>query len=189
MAAGDLTDLATAKIAANIPSASSSDTDQILGALISAISAYVPQALGREILAADYQETYPGNGKQAILLRQRPIISISEIAWQGTTISAAGDPISGQSGIWNDGRNACLEGYCFPAFMPIRISYRAGYEQTPLDMSQAVAELVAEAYNRRNHVGEMSRAQGGQTTISFDARKMHAAIADKLMAYQLGAPC
>jgi hypothetical protein len=189
MAAGDLTDLATAKIAANIPSASAGDTDQILGALISAISAYVPEAIGRAILAADYQESYLGNGKQAILLRQRPIISISQIAWQGLTLSAAGDPISGESGIWNDGRNAWLEGYCFPAGLPIRISYRAGYETTPPDISYAVAELVAEAYARRSHVGELSRSQGGQTTISFDARKMHAAIADKLSGYQIGAPC
>jgi len=188
MAAGDLTDLATAKIAASITNASP-ETDQILAAYISAISAYVPQVIGRGILSTAYAETYEGNGKQAILLRQRPVLSISSIAWLGITLSDAGDPVGGGSGVWTDGLSACLSGYVFPRGEIIRIVYQAGYATTPLDVSLAVAELVAEAYARRAHVGESSRSQGGQITVSFDQRKMHAAIADKLQSYKIGAPC
>lgn len=189
MAAGDLTDLATAKIAANISGTAAPETDQILAAYISAISAYVPQALGRGILSAAYAETYEGNGKQAMLLRQRPIISISSIAWDGLSLTDAGDPIGGTTGIWTDGLSACLNGYFFPRGQIVRIVYQAGYVAAPLDVSLAVAELVAEAYARRTHVGELSRSQNGQTTISFDAREMHAAIAAKLKNYRPGAPC
>lgn len=188
MAAGDLTDLDTAKIAAGIQT-STSETDGILTALISAISAYVPQALDRQILAADFSEFYEGNGKSRILLRQRPISAISLIAWPGLSISSQGDPISGQAGIWTDGRNACLEGYCFPAGFQIRIDYHAGYASPPADIGLAVAELVAEAYSRRQHSGELSRAQGPSISTSFDARDMHAAIASKLENYRIGAPC
>lgn len=188
MAAGDLTDLATVKIAAGLPP-TSSDTDQILGVLISAISAEVPKALERNILADNYVETYQGNGKSQMLLRQRPVLLISSISWRGQTISAQGDPISGQAGIWTEERNACLEGYCFPAGLPIRIAYSAGYIDVPADISLACASLVAEEYARRERVGENSRSQGGQITTSFDQKAMHAAIKRKLDNYRMGAPC
>lgn len=188
MAAGDLTDLATVKIAAGLDQTSPT-TDQILGVLISAISAEIPLALERGILSASYSEIYEGNGKSQMLLRQRPIQAISSIAWLGTTLTSAGDPTSGQSGIWNDGRNACLEGYCFPAGLPIRINYQAGYASAPLDLSLACASLCAEEYARRERIGENSRSQGGQVTVSFDQRAMHAAIQRKLDNYRHGAPC
>jgi len=187
MAVGDLTDLATVKIAAAIAAPASPDTDQILGALITAISAYVPNVIDREILAADFSELYDGNGGSAILTRQRPIISVASVAWDGFSLTTPGSISS--SGIWTDGRSVRLNGATFPTGLPVLIAYRAGYVTSPPDVSLAVAELVAEAYFRRMHVGELSRSQGGQETVSFDARTMHASIADKLMNYRIGAPC
>lgn len=187
MAAGDLTDLATVKAVSDLGT-TSSDTDGILGLLITDLSAYVPQVIGREILAADFVEIYDGNGKAALMLRQRPIISIASIAFEdGQTLSQAGSFSS--SGIWTDGRNARLNGYVFPSGSQIQISYRAGYVAVPGDVSLAVAELVAEAYARRPRVGESSRSQGGQETISFDLREMHPIIKSKLASYMIGAPC
>lgn len=189
MAAGDLTTLATAKMAAGQDGTTAAATDLILGSLITAISAYVPNAIGRQILADNYSEIYDGNGKQELLLRQRPIIQISSIAWPGQSITTAGDELAGAAGFWTDGRAAYLSGYCFPRGARVRIIYSAGYLSPPADLSLAVAELVAEAYGRRSHVGETSRSQGGQTTISFDPRDMHKAIASKLKNYMIGAPC
>lgn len=189
MAAGDLTDLATARIAAGLTTAATGDSDTILGAFITAISSYVPEAIGRGILLANYSEFYDGNGKREILLRQRPVIAISAIAWQGRSIVSQGDEFANTAGIWTDGRSACVVGDAFPIGQRVKISYSAGYAVVPPDLSLAVAELVAEAYGRRSHVGETSRSQGGQTTISFDGREMHAAIRGKLNNYMLGAPC
>jgi hypothetical protein len=190
MAAGDLTDLATAKIAAGIPSSSNVvETDTALAALITAISSYVPSVIERSILADNYLELYEGNGKDKMLLRERPVLLVSSISWRGQTITNQIDPIAAGSGIFTDGRNACLSGMCFPRGEQIRIAYSAGYIDVPADLSYAVAELVAEAYARRTHVGETSRSQNGQTTISFDAKSMHAAITDKLSGYRRGAPC
>jgi hypothetical protein len=188
MASGDLTDLATAQIATQIASPTV-ETNQILAALITAMSAYVPQVLNRNVLLAEYVDTYDGNGKREMLLRQRPVVSISSVAWMGTIVTAQGDPAAALAGIWTDGRNARLVDYCFPRDVPVQIAYSAGYATVPADLSYAVAELVAEAYARRAHVGESSRSQGGQITIAFDMRCMHSAIADRLSNYRLGAPC
>lgn len=188
MAAGDLTDLATAKMAANL-AVTTGDTDQILGTLITAISAFVPGAISRNILSASYVETYQGNGTNQLLLRQRPVTAISLVEWQGIRLSQAGDAFAGSAGIWTDGRNACLVNYVFPQGAAVRISYTAGYASVPADISLAVAELVAEEYARRQHVGENTRSQGAMTSISYDTKAMHAAIAAKLQNYMHGAPC
>lgn len=188
MAAGDLTDLTTCHTACNITT-SSPATDAILQAYISALSAYVPNVINCNILADNYSEIYTGNGKSRMLLRQRPVIQITSVAWRGMTITSVGDEFAGTSGFWSDGRTARLVNYCFPLNEPVQIIYSAGYVTVPLDVSLAVAELVAEAYTRRTHVGENSRSQGGQVTVSFDPKTMHAAIADKLQNYMHGAPC
>lgn len=187
MAAGDLTDLATCYVTCNID-APKPVTDTILATLISAISAYLPQVLNVNILSASYVEYYDGNGKDELLLRQRPVTAISSIAWNGETTTAAGDLILGTSGIVTDGRKAILVNKSFPYGQRVKIAYTAGYATVPLDIKLAVAELVAEEYARRTHVGETTRSQGGQVSISFDQKVMHAAIKSRLMNYAFGAP-
>lgn len=188
MAAGDLTDLATANIAAKIDSPTTT-TNAVLATLISAISSQVKETLNTNILAGNYTEMYKGNGKDRILLRQRPVTLVTSIAWLGASYTTAGDLILGTTGITTDGLEAILVNDYFPQHTDIRISYQAGYATTPPDISLAVAELVAEAYARRTHVGETSRSQGGQTTIAFDSREMHAAIKARLMNYMVVSPC
>jgi hypothetical protein len=188
MAAGDLTDLATVKIAASIDDGSTG-SDTVLSTLITDMSAYVIQVLNRNVLQDTYTEIYRGNGKERMLLRQRPVTLVSSVAWQGQTITAVGDPVAGVSGVWTDGINARLVGYCFPRDAVIQIVYQAGYVTVPGDISYAVAELVAEAFQRRKHVGETTRSANGVVTTGFDMRTMHAAIADKLQNYLAVAPC
>jgi hypothetical protein len=127
--------------------------------------------------------------KSKMLLRERPVLLVSSISWRGQTITPPGDPIAA-SGSASGRMAATLASRAF-AF---RAASRSGSLirpaiDVPADLSLAVAELVAEAYARRTHVGETSRSQNGQTTISFDPKSMHAAIADKLSNYRRGAPC
>lgn len=188
MAAGDLTDLATCYVTCDIVT-STAATDAILSTFITALSAYVPNVINREILADNYIEFYNGNDKANLMLRQRPVLQITSVSWQGQTYTAIGDPIAGTTGVWTDGRNARLVNDTFPAGSTIQVAYSAGYTTVPADVKLAVAELVAEAYQRRTHVGENSRSAAGAITISFDPKTMHNAIADKLNNYMAVVPC
>ena len=189
MAAGDLTDLATVRAVAGLAVPNlGADTDTVLSRLITAISAFVPNVLNRQILLANYVEMYRGNGKDRLLLRQRPVQSISAVAWQGMTSMTAGDVFAGTTGFATDGRSLILVNSTLPFKYDIRVSYAAGLTVVPADLSLAVAELVAEAYARRTHIGESSRSQGGQTTVSFDQKAMGAQIKMRLQNYAHGAP-
>ena len=187
MAAGDLTDLATCYVACKIDTSTPAN-DTVLSKLITAISSYVPQAINCNILSAAYSEYYVGNGKDRMLMRQRPITAVASVAWLGNSITTQGDLILGTTGVATDGRAVILVNGCFPQGQDIRINYTAGYATVPADMSLAVAGLVAEEYARRMHVGEVSRSQGGQVTTSFDTKAMHAMIKSRLMNYIHGAP-
>ena len=188
MAAGDLTDLATVKAVANITTSTTAN-DLVLSTLITALSAFVPNQINRQILAANYIESYRGNGKDRLLLRNRPVLTVSAVVWQGqSAITTPGDAFAGTTGITTDGRSLILVNYTIPLGADVRISYAAGFTTVPADVSLAVAELVAEAYARRTRVGESSRSQGGQVTASFDQKAMAASIMMKLKNYVHGAP-
>ncbi|HUO11399.1 MAG TPA: phage head-tail connector protein, partial [Caulobacteraceae bacterium] len=80
MAAGDLTDLDTVKCWLGV---STTTTDGLLGGLITAVSAFIVNYLGRQILSGDYVETYRGNGQSLMLLRGFPITAVASVAFAG----------------------------------------------------------------------------------------------------------
>lgn len=184
MAAGDLTTITN--VGAWIGLVSPND-NLLLETLISAISAYVPRVLNQGVLTAEYVEIRQGNGKDRMLLKNWPVQSIALVEWQGMAISAQTDLMSGVSGITTDGKAVWLVNYRFPR-APVRITYTAGYDTVPLDIQEAVTELVGEEYARKAHIGENSHSQGGQTTVSFDQKAMHAAITAMLSNYIRVAP-
>ena len=53
---------------------------------------------------------------------------------------------------------------------------------------EPVKELVAEEYLRKKHVGQTSHSQGGQVTVAFDQKAMHAAVSAKLSNWTFVAP-
>lgn len=187
MASGDLTtvDAVTAWLGIN---ADTGDT-ALLQTLVSAISAYVPQVLNRQILSAQYTDVRVGNGKDQMLMRQQPITAVSLVELPGgLQISNQVDLMSTITGVATDGRKIYLINNFFPYGVPVRITYTAGWVTPPLDVAQAATELVAEEYTRRQHIGENSHSVGGQTTVSFDQKAMGAYIADKLSNYMRVAP-
>ena len=184
--ASDLTTVAFVKQWANITGV---NDDALFQSLVTAISSYVPNVLNRQVLTAEYVDVRKGNGKDRMQLRQQPIQTISLIEWQGTQITTQVDLMSNAAGVATDGRVIFLRGgMVFPAGMPVRITYTAGWDIPPAEISMAVAEIVAEAYSRRSHIGQNSTSIGGQTTASYDTKAMHAAIADKLSNYIRVAP-
>ena len=185
MAAGDLTDLATVKAWLGV--ATTTYDDQLSG-LITAISSFVANYLGRQILGADYVETYRGNGRRSMLLRNFPITAVASVAFAGQTITAAADPVALTSGVLFDDRSLTLVGYRFPLGLPVVVSYSAGYAATPPDVGQAAVELVGEAFRRRDRIGLASKTLGGQETIAFSLKDMNDTVRALLAPYQVLAP-
>ena len=185
MAAGDLTDLDTVKAWLGVTTATS---DTLLGGLITAVSSFVANYLGRQILTASYVETYRGNGQCELLLRNFPITAVTSVAFAGQTITAAADPVALTSGVLFDDRTLTLIGYRFPTGLPVVVSYTAGYATPPPDIGQAAVELVGEAFRRRDRIGLSSKSLGGQEVIAFSLKDMNDTVRALLAPYQVLAP-
>ena len=101
MAAGDLTDLPTVKAWLGV---TTTTYDDQLSGLITAVSSFIANYLGRQLLTASYVETYRGNGQRVMVLRNFPITAVASVAFAGQTITAAADPVALTSGILFDDR-------------------------------------------------------------------------------------
>jgi hypothetical protein len=185
MAAGDLTDLPTVKAWLGV---TTTTYDAQLSGLVTAVSAFVANYLGRQLLAASYVETYRGNGQRSMVLRNFPITAVASVAFAGQTITAAADPVALTSGILFDDRTLTLVGYRFPIGLPVVVSYTAGYAATPPDVGQAAVELVGEAFRRRDRIGLASKSLGGQEVIAFSLKDMNDTVRALLAPYQVLAP-
>ena len=185
MAAGDLTDLPTVKSWLGLTTTA---TDSLISSLITAVSTFIPNYLGRQILTADYVETYRGNGQSVLLLRNFPVTAVASAAFAGQTITAPADPVALTSGLLFDDRTLTLVGYCFPIGRPVVVSYTAGYAATPADIAQAAVELVGEAFRRRDRIGLSSKSLGGQEVVAFSLKDMNDTARALLSSYQVLAP-
>lgn len=185
MAAGDLTDLPTVKAWLGV---TSSAFDAQLGGLITAVSSFVTNYLGRQILSASYAETYRGNGQTVLLLRNFPVTAVASVAFAGRTITLQADPVALTSGILFDDRALTLVGDRFPIGLPVVVDYTAGYVEAPADVMQATVELVGEAFRRRDRIGLSSKTLGGQEVIAFSLKDMNDTVKALLAPYQVLAP-
>ena len=185
MAAGDLTDLDTVKAWLGV---TTTTYDAQLSGLITAVSSFITNYLGRQIVTASYVETCRGNGQATMVLRNFPITVVASVAFAGQTITAAADPVALTSGILFDDRALTLVGYRFPVGLPVVVTYTAGYAGTPPDIGQAAVELVGEAFRRRDRIGLSSKSLGGQEVIAFSLKDMNDTARALLAPYQVLAP-
>lgn len=185
MAAGDLTTLTAVKRWLNI---STDNDDPLLTDLVTQVSAFVENTIQRKILTATYTEAYRGTGGPRFMLRNYPVQSVASIGWAGTTITTQADIIGDTAGVCTDGRSVILIGSRTPYNRPVKVTYTAGFDTVPADLSLAVCELVGEAYTSRTHIGETSHSSSGATTVAFSREAMHKAILKRLSNYMPGAP-
>jgi hypothetical protein len=185
MAAGDLTDLDTAKAWLGV---TTTTYDTLVGGLITAVSSFITNYLGRQLLTASYVETYRGNGQSLMLLRNFPITAVASVAFAGQTLTTPADPVALTSGYLFDDRILKLIGHRFPLGRPVVVSYTAGYATAPADIAQAAVELVGEAYRRRDRIGVASKTLGGQEVVAFSLKDMNDTARALLAPYQVLAP-
>ena len=193
MADGDLCEIADVQAwtGSNSPSA-----ETILARLITAASRMVANYCGRSTFSASsYTDTYDGSGREFMLLRQWPVISVESIALlecgapaviTDSTQFALEAPIPSGS----NQRLTLLGFQRFPRGRGnVQVTYTAGYASVPFDVAQATIELVGEAYKRKERIGQTSVAMPNQSTVSFSQADMNASIKSMLQSYRRLVPC
>lgn len=156
---GDLTTLAAAKGWLNVTGTSD---DTLLTRLISGVSAAAQQRMGRIIASASYTDTRNGTGKSVMGFPTQPATAVSSVLVDGVAIPARSAP--GASGYTFDVQLLRLIGYSFTkGVQNVVLAYTAGYATTPLDLEQAVIEIVAHKYRERDRIGQTSKILAGET--------------------------
>ena len=134
------------------------DEDNFLEPIVNMVNDYVEKYVGRKLEATDYdKELYDGPGTNALVLRNFPIISVSEVLErtdevESATVEERTDEydagyyiLNADEGIlyrdvpWTRGRGV------------IEVSYRAGYETIPNDLKWAclsMAEYLRNIYGK-----------------------------------------
>lgn len=142
----------------------------------------------------NFSDTYNGSGTRTLVLRNRPIVSVSSLtingipitqstgfAVQGWVVSGNARSIALRPGLlgwggsfpqtaWQAGSYRSMGGGMrfFEGIQNISVQYSAGYNNTPADIVQCANKVVAMNYRRRNWVDEESRSMsGGGGTIRY----------------------
>lgn len=132
--------------------------DLILNIWIEGVSETILNLIGRDIMAKDYIEKYPGTNKNAIVLKHYPINKIEEVAKvldnevQGLYTIDEID-INKKSGIlyrdlawWKTGGSNLMSGFINFPRRHIRIKYNAGYKEVPADLKLLALQMLGEQY-------------------------------------------
>jgi hypothetical protein len=186
VATGDLTTLANVK--AYLPTSNATD-DQLLSRLISALSAFVQTWLNRTIAQAPYTDVINGIGGNRVQFQNYPVTAVTSLTIDGQTVPAAATPVqSGWTGYVFDAQQIMVSGFRFTrGWQNISIAYTAGYATTPLDIEQAVIEIITLRYKQRDQIGFNSKSIGGET-VAFSVKDMQPSTLTVLQNYRRVAP-
>lgn len=137
-------------------------TDDLLSRLIDAASAFVENWLGRQVLQATVTEWQSGNGKEALLLAQSPVVSVESVTVGDQTIRAAAT--LSEMG-WRQTERWLIyqHGHFAKGMKNVRIEYTAGFDVVPADIEQAVIDLVSLRFKERDRIGHISKSLAGET--------------------------
>jgi hypothetical protein len=168
VATGDLTTLANAKQWMNV---STTTDDALITRLVSAASQFVQKYIHRQIAVAPYTDVRNGNDQWEMVLANWPIVSVTSVTVNGNVIAAAPAMVPGgvpTVGYLNDEETVYLYGSRFyRGVQNVQIVYEAGYAETPIEIEQAVIELIALKYTGRQHMGQNSKSIQGEVISYF----------------------
>lgn len=140
--------------------------DALLTSLIQAASNAMETVMNRAVAQAPYTDLVDGNGKSALMLSNRPVISVTSV-----TIGAEVIPAStgwGVTGFTQDENVVILRNRVFTrGLRNVVVVYQAGWATTPDDIKQACIETVALKYRQKEYAGYRSKSLAGET-VTFD---------------------
>ena len=158
------------------------DDDLLLQRLIGAAGGFLESWLNRTIAATDYVESYSGNGKPFLILRNIPVLSVGAVTVDGLVIPQKTD--RSVTGWISSPTSVSLVGYTFHrGLLNVGVSYRAGYETIPPEIAQACIELAALRYSERDRIGEQTKLVGGES-VTYSLRDMPASVQTLLGTYK-----
>jgi len=162
MAAGDLTSVDAVKAYLGVNADAVYD-DTVIGSLVTACSKYVQTWMNRQILTNVYSDTLNGNGKHFMVLQEFPVAEVLSVNIGGRDIPKS-NGLTEPGFFMNDRAVYLRHGIVFERGVGnVSISYRAGYDKCPVDLAQAVVEMVALRYRERDRIGHASKTLGGET--------------------------
>ena len=183
---GALTTVAQVKALATDKDIIPAGHDALIEFLIEAMSDRIEQYLGRTLERKAYVENYVGHGRQYLLLKQWPIVSVTYIKDGGSTVAAADYTVLSEEGMvfkesgWTGGAlelKALALGEVHPNAVKfnLEVSYTSGYvtpnmagtRNLPYDIELACARLVWGMYKRRDKEG-IARESAEGLSVDFD---------------------
>lgn len=167
----------------------SSVNDSVYALLISAASAAFVDACERpNILVQSFTETYSGDGHSSLILRNSPILSVQSLSVGGLPVAAYATPGALGYVVADNGYEVELYSGSFPAFTPasfgfggsgfqrgfrnIAITYTAGYATVPLDVQQAVAEMVLWKKAKMPRIDLSTQTLNGTEVVSYNMQEL-----------------
>jgi hypothetical protein len=182
---GDLTTLANVKQWLNIPDSNTND-DALLTRMVSALSGFVQKYINRTIASASYTDVIDGIGQSRGQFANYPVTAVASISVQDQTIQPANSTTS-YGYVWSSTQWA-LQSVCVPrGFGNVVVNYTAGFATTPLDLEQAVIEVLGLRYKERDRIGYVSKSLAGET-VTFSLKDMPASTQTLLDSYKRMAP-
>lgn len=162
----DLTTLANVKLYLGITTTAA---DDVLQLLITAASQYVATFCNRIFQQQVYTEVYDGTGTQRLVVKQNPIVEVTSVVVLGIAWLPVTDVFRNGFTFDVSGVLYGMGGYYFPRCLrAVNVTYKAGYLVPPFDLAEAVNEMVADKFKRRDNIGISARQIAGET-ISYTA--------------------
>jgi hypothetical protein len=174
-----LTSLANVKAFAQI---SSSGDDPLLQRLVDAASSYIAVWCSRNFDLTSRTQTYNGNGRYRMPMRDYPITQVDSVKVNGLSIPARTSPQG--SGYVFDDILVYLSGYTFEqGIANVEITYSAGYVAVPADLEQACIEMVVSRYRERSRLNLNSQAVAGES-VTFNVQELSRYARSVLQQYK-----
>ena len=171
----------------------SANTETLLSRLITSCSQSAATYCSRTFQLTAYAEARNGLGGTTMVLKNTPIVGVSSLMINGTTIQARPLLSSGSSTGWGygyvfDSSRIMLQGLCFhQGQQNVLINYIAGFATIPFDLEQAIIDWVADEFKYKDRIGKASEGIEGQT-IAFNTKGIPPRVQSVLNVYNTVAP-
>lgn len=158
------------------------EKDELITLLINSATKQIENWCNRHFISATYTETFDGENKKNLYLRERPITAVASVKDDTTTLTVDEDYYAYMS----EGRIMKASGVWIDSPQNYTVEYTAGYTSladVPDDIQLACLMIVASAYNVKNRAGIKRESYGSGYSVEYETK---AALTDENILSLLG---